>query len=481
MKKILLLFSFSIFLFGLSANGQVQSKPWTFGAGVALVDFSGPITKDYFEFDRFKGVGRIYLGRYLNPSFNWKTDLTFGKVWRPAVLAYPTVIDGIYTAETMIDWGTTLEYKFDNGYIFREEAVIGPYLFVGFGINNLYDDVNTYVPFGLGLNIRPADVVTLNLQFGYKKNIDNSFDYTQHSFGLNWNFGGAASGGGGGKGGGKMQDADGDGVDDNTDECPFSYGSAEYFGCPDSDGDGIGDSRDNCPYQKGSAANNGCPGKDSDSDGIADIDDKCPNEKGPKSNNGCPEVDTDGDGVIDNKDYCPKEPGPASNNGCPLKDTDGDGIPDESDDCPDQAGTEDNNGCPVDGGTGTGTGTTTGGGPTYSPGKAGSIKDMIYFSEGTSDVAGAQAKTLDNVIQYLNDNPEYNLAIIGHASSSGGDVTNMKLSLRRAEQTYLYLKSKGVASERMVLVGYGEHNPKYDNNSPAEAAKNRRVELEVFK
>lgn len=62
--------------------------------------------------------------------------------------------------------------------------------------------------------------------------------------------------------------------------------------------------------------------KDSDGDGINDDKDDCPNEYGLKKNNGCPDsaqdIDGDGDGVNNDIDNCPKTPGPPENKGCPI-------------------------------------------------------------------------------------------------------------------------------------------------------------------
>ena len=53
----------------------------------------------------------------------------------------------------------------------------------------------------------------------------------------------------------------------------------------DADGDGIEDAKDKCPYMKGGAATGGCP--DTDGDGITDMEDMCPLEPGTRATNGC--------------------------------------------------------------------------------------------------------------------------------------------------------------------------------------------------
>jgi cysteine-rich repeat protein len=63
-------------------------------------------------------------------------------------------------------------------------------------------------------------------------------------------------------------------------------------GCPDSDGDGVFDDSDDCPDSpRGALVDaNGCAASplDSDNDGIQDDVDQCPTQAGTAENNGCP-------------------------------------------------------------------------------------------------------------------------------------------------------------------------------------------------
>ncbi|MDX2075839.1 MAG: thrombospondin type 3 repeat-containing protein [bacterium] len=86
-------------------------------------------------------------------------------------------------------------------------------------------------------------------------------------------------------------DSDGDGVADDTDQCPSEFAQTQN-GCPfipDSDGDGVGDPTDQCLYVFGTLPN-GCP-PDSDGDGIGDPTDQCPFEAAQTAN-GCPNQPT---------------------------------------------------------------------------------------------------------------------------------------------------------------------------------------------
>jgi formylglycine-generating enzyme len=81
------------------------------------------------------------------------------------------------------------------------------------------------------------------------------------------------------------KDADGDGILNSQDQCPFNIGKAPT-GCPDFDDDGIPNYKDGCPDTKGESYLGGCP--DSDKDSIPDEEDHCKYEAGVKINHGCP-------------------------------------------------------------------------------------------------------------------------------------------------------------------------------------------------
>ena len=96
---------------------------------------------------------------------------------------------------------------------------------------------------------------------------------------------------------------------------------------------------------------------DRDGDGVEDDKDDCPTVIGTKSNDGCPEeqeeADSDGDGVIDKNDKCANTPSGTTvdNKGCPVTntvtDSDNDGVANARDQCPNTPAsvTVDTNGC----------------------------------------------------------------------------------------------------------------------------------------
>ena len=158
-------------------------------------------------------------------------------------------------------------------------------------------------------------------------------------------------------------DLDGDGIQNQEDNCPSSANPNQK----DSDNDSIGDVCDNCPQTENANQNDedlndvGDACDDSDGDGRLYLVDNCPqapnNDQLDKDvdgiGNACDD-DIDGDGIVNEQDNCPL----FSNNDqfdfdqdglgavCddnddlaldPAQDTDGDGVADLQDNCPDTA------------------------------------------------------------------------------------------------------------------------------------------------
>jgi len=84
---------------------------------------------------------------------------------------------------------------------------------------------------------------------------------------------------------------------------------------------------------------------------------------------------------------------------------------------------------------------------------------------------------LQNDIKILKENPQIRVEVQGHTCDLGDAAYNMDLSDRRANAIKDYLISQGIAADRLTARGYGEERPRFPNDSEANRAKNRRVEL----
>jgi hypothetical protein len=102
----------------------------------------------------------------------------------------------------------------------------------------------------------------------------------------------------------------------------------------------------------------------------------------------------------------------------------------------------------------------------------------ILFDSDSYKIKAESYKTLKDIGQLLQDDPELRLSIEGHTDSDGSDEHNMTLSQNRANAVKEYLVATyGVAPDRLEAKGWGETQP-IDSNDTAEGkANNRRVEL----
>ena len=258
----------------------------------------------------------------------------------------------------------------------------------------------------------------------------------------------------------------------------------------DTDKDGIMDAMDRCIREAEDLDNfqdeDGCPDKDNDADGLLDTVDRCPlqpeDEDGFQDGDGCADPDNDKDGILDVSDRCPNEPesnnGYQDEDGCPdtvpVLDTDGDGYNDDVDRCPYDAedfdGVEDEDGCPdkdvviekrvvieknfI------------------------KITEKIYFEFGKADIQERSFSLVDEIAEIVLENPQLKkIRIEGHTDDVGSDVANLRLSQARADSVVRAISDRGVKSNRLDAVGFGEMRPIDANETDDGRAANRRVEF----
>ena len=103
----------------------------------------------------------------------------------------------------------------------------------------------------------------------------------------------------------------------------------------------------------------------------------------------------------------------------------------------------------------------------------------ITFSFDDANLNNSFKPTLDKLASTMNEYNQNTITIAGHTDSKGADAYNMDLSRKRAYAVANYLSARGVASNRINVVAYGESRPVADNNSEYGRQQNRRVELTV--
>src|SRR6266702_8596918 len=102
----------------------------------------------------------------------------------------------------------------------------------------------------------------------------------------------------------------------------------------------------------------------------------------------------------------------------------------------------------------------------------------ILFDKG-KDVLKPEAKESLSKAAVTLKGSETNIIVQGHTDSTGTDAVNQPLSERRAYHVRDFLASSGVPMSRMTAVGYGSSRPAVPNDTDADRALNRRVQLEI--
>jgi OOP family OmpA-OmpF porin len=91
---------------------------------------------------------------------------------------------------------------------------------------------------------------------------------------------------------------------------------------------------------------------------------------------------------------------------------------------------------------------------------------------------------LDKDVQSLKDNPNIRVRMAGYTSAEGTEAINQELSEKRATTVREYLIEKGIAPERITVIGYGRTRPALYEVAPGDinskqARANMRVLFEV--
>jgi outer membrane protein OmpA-like peptidoglycan-associated protein len=101
----------------------------------------------------------------------------------------------------------------------------------------------------------------------------------------------------------------------------------------------------------------------------------------------------------------------------------------------------------------------------------------VSFDTGTARLNSGAQRSIDQIVAFLNENPERRVQIEGFTDSEGTNDYNIELSQCRADAVAMAIIQRGIDAERVRALGYGERFPVASNASSASRQLNRRVEV----
>ncbi len=107
------------------------------------------------------------------------------------------------------------------------------------------------------------------------------------------------------------------------------------------------------------------------------------------------------------------------------------------------------------------------------------IENSSLFAIGSDQLLPDRGTAIADLATLLQARPEWTATIIGHTDSTGSEVINLELSLRRAEAVRDELIASGVATESLLVTGAGSTKPIADNGTEEGRALNRRIEVSI--
>lgn len=83
----------------------------------------------------------------------------------------------------------------------------------------------------------------------------------------------------------------------------------------------------------------------------------------------------------------------------------------------------------------------------------------IYFEFNKENLQETEQLQLDSLVTFLKKNTKVNIELGVHTDFRGSDDYNLNISQKRADFLKNYLQTKGISSNRIVAIGFGETKP----------------------
>lgn len=107
--------------------------------------------------------------------------------------------------------------------------------------------------------------------------------------------------------------------------------------------------------------------------------------------------------------------------------------------------------------------------------------ENIQFKPESAELVDSEKEKLDQIAKIIEAYPNNDILISGHTAVAAGGVDPQILSEQRAQSVADYLIQLGVKDQYHIFTqGFGDKKPIVPNNTQANRAKNRRVEITII-
>jgi outer membrane protein OmpA-like peptidoglycan-associated protein len=106
-------------------------------------------------------------------------------------------------------------------------------------------------------------------------------------------------------------------------------------------------------------------------------------------------------------------------------------------------------------------------------------KFTLYFIDARDELTDESKKVVDGVFAEIAKRPVADVIVIGHTDTVGNDAANDALSRQRAEVVRAAFVARGLAADKVVVIGRGKRELAVVTGEGVSEARNRRVEILV--
>ena len=112
------------------------------------------------------------------------------------------------------------------------------------------------------------------------------------------------------------------------------------------------------------------------------------------------------------------------------------------------------------------------------------LNPETFFSIGSAKLNPGTVDALESLVGLIEAFPN-DIIIEGHTDTipvrGGAYRSNWELSIARAVSVVNLFTARGISPQQLIAAGYGEFHPSYPNDTEANRARNRRIEITLVR